>query len=102
VGIQGRHDEVLFKGSILVNFTDFHTHRFLAAEEELTMPYQFGVYDLLVLPPSFPYGGMVRSLICVPVQALINTQGKCMFDICHAKLVHLTYQCASLTKDQLC
>jgi leukotriene-A4 hydrolase len=24
------------------------------------MPYKFGVYDLLVLPPSFPYGGMVR------------------------------------------
>lgn len=25
-------------------------------------PYQFGVYDLLVLPPSFPYGGMVRGV----------------------------------------
>ena len=33
--------------------------RFLAAEEEVTIPYQFGVYDLLVLPPAFPYGGMV-------------------------------------------
>jgi hypothetical protein len=39
-------------------------HRFLAAEEELVgMPYAFGVYDLLVLPPAFPYGGMVRFLI---------------------------------------
>ena len=33
--------------------------RFLAAEEKLVIPYKFGVYDLLVLPPSFPYGGMV-------------------------------------------
>lgn len=33
--------------------------RFLADEEEITMEYKFGVYDLLVLPPSFPYGGMV-------------------------------------------
>lgn len=35
--------------------------RFLAAEEKVVTPYRFGVYDLLVLPPSFPYGGMVRS-----------------------------------------
>jgi len=34
--------------------------RFLAAEEKLVGDYRFGTYDLLVLPPSFPYGGMVR------------------------------------------
>lgn len=34
--------------------------RFLAAEEKIVTDYKFGVYDLLVLPPSFPYGGMVR------------------------------------------
>lgn len=33
--------------------------RFLAAEEKITTPYRFEVYDILVLPPSFPYGGMV-------------------------------------------
>lgn len=33
--------------------------RFLAKEEDLVGPYKFGVYDVLVLPPSFPYGGMV-------------------------------------------
>lgn len=37
------------------------TSRFLAAEENIVTPYKFGVYDLLVLPPSFPYGGMVSS-----------------------------------------
>lgn len=35
------------------------TGRFLAKEEEIVPPYRFKVYDLLVLPPSFPYGGMV-------------------------------------------
>jgi hypothetical protein len=33
--------------------------RFLAKEEDIIGPYKFGVYDVLVLPPSFPYGGMV-------------------------------------------
>jgi hypothetical protein len=39
--------------------------RFLAAEEKIVTPYKFGVYDLLVLPPAFPYGGMVgpRNLV---------------------------------------
>ena len=35
------------------------TRRFLQVEEGVVGKYRFGVYDLLVLPPSFPYGGMV-------------------------------------------
>lgn len=31
---------------------------FLKAAEGLTCEYQWGRYDLLCLPPSFPYGGM--------------------------------------------
>lgn len=34
------------------------TEKFVAAGEELCGPYKWGVYDLLVLPPSFPYGGI--------------------------------------------
>ena len=34
------------------------TSRFLAKAEEMLPPYRFQVYDVLVLPPSFPYGGM--------------------------------------------
>ncbi|ELU40820.1 leukotriene-A4 hydrolase [Rhizoctonia solani AG-1 IA] len=37
--------------------TGVWTDYVLEAEKILT-PYEFGVYDLLVLPPSFPYGGM--------------------------------------------
>ena len=38
-----------------------HTsERFIQIDEESVGPYQWGVYDILVLPPAFPYGGMVR------------------------------------------
>ncbi|KIM63388.1 hypothetical protein SCLCIDRAFT_756607 [Scleroderma citrinum Foug A] len=39
------------------------TTKFLAAEEKIVAPYRFGVYDLLVLPPSFPYGGMENACL---------------------------------------
>src|SRR5471030_113044 len=34
------------------------TEAMIAAVEEMYGPYQWGRYDLLVLPPSFPFGGM--------------------------------------------
>lgn len=34
------------------------TEKFIAAAESFLIPYAWGTYDLLVLPPSFPYGGM--------------------------------------------
>lgn len=34
------------------------TEKMLAIAEDIVSPYEWGQYDLLVLPPSFPYGGM--------------------------------------------
>ena len=34
------------------------TEKMVAAAEELYGPYAWGRYDILILPPSFPYGGM--------------------------------------------
>lgn len=34
------------------------TERMLVAAEKLFGPYEWGRYEILVLPPSFPYGGM--------------------------------------------
>ena len=31
--------------------------RFVATAEDIASPYEFGVYDVLFLPASFPYGG---------------------------------------------
>lgn len=39
-----------------LEFTD--TERFIATGESFLTRYEWGRYDLLVLPPSFPYGGM--------------------------------------------
>lgn len=39
------------------------TCRYLAKEEDIVTSYRFGVYDLLVLPPSFPYGGMENACL---------------------------------------
>ena len=37
--------------------------RFMDAAEALYGPYRWGRYDLLVLPPSFPYGGMENPML---------------------------------------
>lgn len=34
------------------------TEKMLSAAEEVVGDYMWGQYDILVLPPSFPYGGM--------------------------------------------
>lgn len=44
--------------------------RYISTAEELTTPYTWGVYDTLVLPPSFPYGGEYFGNS--PIQALIK------------------------------
>ncbi|KAF5327018.1 hypothetical protein D9619_004122 [Psilocybe cf. subviscida] len=48
------------------------TTQFLAAEEKLVLPYRFGVYDLLVLPPSFPYGGMENACLTFLTPTLLT------------------------------
>ena len=37
--------------------------RMIAAAEQLLGPYEWGRYDILVLPPSFPLGGMENPLL---------------------------------------
>jgi aminopeptidase N len=39
------------------------TEAMIRAVEELYGPYRWGQYDLLVLPPSFPFGGMENPLL---------------------------------------
>ncbi|KAJ3211256.1 Leukotriene A-4 hydrolase [Dinochytrium kinnereticum] len=39
------------------------TEKFISTGEELLTPYVWGVYDLLILPASFPYGGMENPCI---------------------------------------
>ena len=39
------------------------TERMVAAAEDLYGPYRWGRYDMIVLPPSFPYGGMENPVM---------------------------------------
>jgi leukotriene-A4 hydrolase len=70
-------------------YNEFHedTPRFLAAAEDLAGPYKFGVYDLLVLPHSFPYGGMENPCISFVTPTLI-TGDRSLTDVVIHELTH--------------
>ncbi|KAJ7293982.1 peptidase family M1-domain-containing protein [Mycena rebaudengoi] len=63
------------------------TARSLAAAEEIVTPYKFGVYDLLVLPPSFPYGGMENACLSFLTPTLI-TGDRTLVDVVVHELTH--------------
>lgn len=41
------------------------------AEEVMGFPYVWGDYDILVLPPSFPYGGMENPCLTFVTPSLL-------------------------------
>ncbi|RPD59483.1 zincin, partial [Lentinus tigrinus ALCF2SS1-6] len=63
------------------------TGRFLATAEKILPPYRFGVYDLLVLPPSFPYGGMENACLTFLTPTLL-TGDRTLVDVVVHELTH--------------
>lgn len=47
------------------------TEEFLQAAEGLVGPYEWGRYDVLCLPPSFPYGGMENPCLTFVTPTLL-------------------------------
>ncbi|CAG2165413.1 unnamed protein product [Oppiella nova] len=47
------------------------TERMISTAESIVGPYVWGVYDLLVLPPSFPYGGMENPCLTFVTPTLL-------------------------------
>lgn len=47
------------------------TEKMLAAAERLFGPYRWGRYDILVLPPSFPFGGMENARLTFATPTII-------------------------------
>ncbi|TPX57955.1 leukotriene-A4 hydrolase [Powellomyces hirtus] len=47
------------------------TEEFIATGESLLTPYDWGIYDLLVLPASFPYGGMENPCLTFVTPTLL-------------------------------
>lgn len=53
--------------------TEFdETEKFIAAGEKLCGPYRWGIYDMVVLPPSFPYGGMENPCLTFVTPTLLS------------------------------
>jgi leukotriene-A4 hydrolase len=59
----------------------------LQAAESLFGPYRWGRYDLLVLPPSFPYGGMENPRLSFLSPSLLSGDGAVVNVIAH-ELAH--------------
>ena len=55
----------------------------LGAAERLFGPYRWGRYDLLVLPPSFPYGGMENPRLSFLSPSLLSGDGAVVNVIAH-------------------
>ncbi|KAH7106395.1 peptidase family M1-domain-containing protein [Auriculariales sp. MPI-PUGE-AT-0066] len=64
-----------------------HTARFLAKAEDILAPYVFGVYDMLVLPPSFPYGGMENACLTFLTPTLLAGD-RSLVDVVAHELTH--------------
>jgi leukotriene-A4 hydrolase len=47
------------------------TESFIAAAEQFLPKYSWGVYDLLLLPPSFPFGGMENPMLTFVTPTLL-------------------------------
>lgn len=48
------------------------TEKFIEAAENIVFPYEWKTYNVLVLPPSFPYGGMENPNITFATPTLIS------------------------------
>mmetsp|Transcript_37261 Transcript_37261/g.58137 ORF Transcript_37261/g.58137 Transcript_37261/m.58137 type:complete len:700 (-) Transcript_37261:11-2110(-) len=63
------------------------TEEFLQAAEGLTCPYLWGRYDLLCLPPSFPYGGMENPCLTFMTPTTL-TGDKSLADVVAHEISH--------------
>jgi len=59
------------------------TDKMLTTAEQLMGPYVWGIYDLLVLPPSFPYGGMENPCLTFVTPTCISGDKSLAFVVAH-------------------
>lgn len=63
------------------------TGKMIAIAEQLYGPYRWGRYDILVLPPSFPYGGMENPRLTFATPTIVTGDGSLVSVIAH-ELAH--------------
>ncbi|UUZ56635.1 hypothetical protein LP419_16995 [Massilia sp. H-1] len=64
------------------------TERMISATEALYGPYRWGRYDMLVLPPSFPYGGMENPRMTFLSSTMIVSDDRSLNDLIAHELAH--------------
>eukprot|EP00606_Chrysophyceae_sp_TOSAG23-5_P000806 GSChrysophyteH2.ASY1.ANO1.1612.1 assembled CDS len=63
------------------------TEDFVKAAEHFTCPYEWGRYDVLCMPPSFPYGGMENPCLTFVTPTLL-TGDKSLADVIMHEIAH--------------
>ena len=63
------------------------TEDFVKAAEHYTCPYEWGRYDVLCMPPSFPYGGMENPCLTFVTPTLL-TGDKSLADVIMHEIAH--------------
>lgn len=63
------------------------TEEFLTTAESLTCPYVWTRYDVLCLPPSFPYGGMENPCLTFATPTLLAGD-KSLADVIAHEIAH--------------
>lgn len=63
------------------------TEKFIQSAEKIVFPYEWKSYDILVLPPSFPFGGMENPNITFATPTLISGDRQLVDVIAH-ELAH--------------
>lgn len=63
------------------------TEQFIVAAEKIVGPYVWGRYDLLMLPPSFPYGGMENPCLTFVTPTLI-AKDRSLVDVVAHEIAH--------------
>mmetsp|Transcript_6318 Transcript_6318/g.8167 ORF Transcript_6318/g.8167 Transcript_6318/m.8167 type:complete len:699 (+) Transcript_6318:34-2130(+) len=69
------------------HFEFSQTEDFLTVAEKLAGPYRWGRYDLLCLPPSFPYGGMENPCLTFVTPTLLAGD-KSLADVVAHEIAH--------------
>ena len=65
----------------VLQFTE--TESFIKTGEELLTPYVWGIYDVLCLPPSFPYGGMENPCLTFVTPTIVAGDKSLADVVCH-------------------
>ena len=69
------HTSIKITEGMLFYLLNWQVESQLTVAEEITFPYVWGTYDLLILPPSFPYGGMENPCLTFVTPTLLVGEG---------------------------